>query len=188
MSRYQWREGIPRPKVEADVFAAEVERIALETGGIVPPAAIVAAAEKHGSPLAPLFEFDDAVAAQKHRVAQARQYLGALQVVRVEVQHGPALSTRAYHRVSQKDRAGYATESMVLGDRDLKKQVVASAARELQAFINRFQGIAAMGNFVPRLQAVMDEMRDSVDRLELDASSRRPQAVRTEPDPAQAAA
>lgn len=188
MSKYQWREGIPRPKVEADVFAAEVERIAAENGGKVKPADIVAAAEELGSPISALFEFDDQVAAHRHRLAQARLYVGALQVVRVKVEHGPNLSSRAFHSVRENGSTGYVSESRVLGDKDLKKQLIGSAARELQSFISRFQGIAALGNFIPRLQDLSDEMRDAVDGLELEATRRRPQAVAPEAEPAQAAA
>ena len=180
MTRYKWKLGIPKPKVDADVFAAEIERIAMQKGGPVKPGDIVAAAEELGSPLAPLFEADDQVAAHKFRVVQARHLMGALQVVRVSIENGTSLSSRAFHSVRENGSTGYVSESRVIGDKDLRKQLIGSAARELHSFITRFQGIAAMGNFISRLQDLSDEMRDAVDALELDATMRRPQTVKPE--------
>lgn len=173
MARYEWRAGAPKPKVEADVFGAEVERIAKENGGIAPPEKIVEAAQQPGSPIASAFEWNSEAAAHQHRLAQARRWVGSLVTVRVEVRHSGEAQMKGFHSVLRPDgQRGYAATDQIVGDRDLRRQVITQAARDLKAQIARFRTISALGAFVPRLQAVLDDIEVQIEHLSVDAKPR----------------
>ena len=163
--QYQWREGGPIPKVRADVFGGVVA--ALAEGAppyTVSPKAIVDEARKRGSPIKALFNWNDATAGEAWRCAQARAYLGRLEIVIVEQRAGRATSSRAFYSVKVKDR-GYMARDRVLTDRDLRLQVIAAAKKELKSYIQKFGGVLALGNYVPRLNAVIGDMQSEIARL-----------------------
>ncbi len=171
--KYQWKDGIPSPKVEADVFGLELEKIENEKG-TVKAADVVAAARDPKSPIHILFTWDDAKAAEEHRKDQARNLIGGLQVVRVRTSTNGPVSNRAFHLVKPEgdSKRGYVGRDRVVGDADLRKQVIASAKRELEGFIKKFQHIAAMGKYMPDLQTIVDSMRDDIDQIMTDATRR----------------
>jgi hypothetical protein len=172
MAKYAWRLNGPTPKIEADIFGRALEDIAsgkpLES---VAPDEIVNAARTKRSPIHSLFNWDNDKAAELYRRVQARHYVGALQIVRVEISQGPTVSNRAYYSVPSV--RGYIGHDKVLSDRDLRKQVIASAKHELESYVIKYQGVLALGSVVPRLQEAIDEMRDEIDRLESEALPRR---------------
>lgn len=173
MTEYQWRSGMPAPKVDANVFGAIKDEIENQFG-TVQPGDIVEEAKKPNSPIRELFEWSDKKAADKFRLDQARHYLGALQVVRVSVENGPTISSRAMYRVRpQNEKPGYASQDRIVSDKHLRRQVIASARKELESFVGKYASVLAMGTFVPRLREVVDEMRDEIERLETDANARR---------------
>lgn len=173
--RWQWREGGPKPAVEANVFAAELERLA---GGdaleLVEPAAIVAAARRRGSPIAPLFDFDIQRSAERNWLDQARSLVGRLQVVTVQVENGPTVSARGWYSVVLEKRRGYTSQDRIMSDRDLRTQTIDRAKNELNSFVAKYLVvIATIGNVVPRLQEAIETMQDEIERLKLDATARR---------------
>lgn len=172
MKQYSWKDNAPKPPVEADVFGAIKDRIESEKG-IVQPIDIVEEARNPASPIHAALPWDDAKAAEAHRLDVARRLLSSLQVVRVQIQDGPSVSSRAMFRVRPEgSKGGYASRDKIVGDRELRKQVVASARRELESFLSKYAGVVALSRFVPRLQEVMDAMRDEIEQLEVDAARR----------------
>ena len=186
MTTYAWAKGFPA-KIKAEVFGAEKDRIAAEKGlEVIQPEDILEAARNKKSPINPAFEWNDAVAAEKHRVEQARKMLTNLEIVRVEIESGPAISSRAMFVVSRDgDRRGYMNADAIMGDRELKAQVIARARRELESYLNKYKSVLAMGRFIPRLQLVTDEMLDEIAQLESDANRRSAPRTRTHQAPLQ---
>lgn len=172
MAKYQWRQGAPKPKVDADVFGSVLEHIASQNGGIASPEAIVEAAKSPNSAIREAFEWSDEQAAHQHRLAQARRWVGSLQIVRVDVRHGRDATARGFHSVQTPAGRGYAATERIVGNRDLTKQVLQQASRDLGAQINRFRSIAALGAFVPRLQSILDDVEREIGHLTVDAQPR----------------
>lgn len=190
MKQYAWRPGFPKPPVSADVFGTVVDEIEARNGA-VRPVDIVEEAQKPGSPIRAALQWDNTKAADAYRLVQARQLLGGLQIVRVRIEKGPEVSSRAMYRV-RPDRGpgGYVSHNRIIGDRDLKKQVISSARRELESFLAKYAGVLALGAFTPRLQDAVDAMRDEIEMLETEANARRqrPREARAEPPVMQQAA
>lgn len=172
MATYTWKPGGPKPPVDAQVFGNVVEQIAGELEA-AKPEDIVEYARSRKSPIHGLFEWRDDAAAELYRRQQARHYVGALQIVRVEFSKGQALSNRAFFHVRTQSRAGYMETDRILSDRDLTQQVLETARKELESYLLKFGSVMALGTVVPRLQAIVDEMRDSADQLLTDATARR---------------
>lgn len=169
MAHYQWKKDAPTPKVAAQVFGDMVEKIAGDVSSAKPDD-IVAAARPRKSPIHAMFEWRDDHAAEAYRRQQARGFIGSLQIVRVEFSEGQTLSSRAFFSVSTEKRTGYVGQDRILGNRDLQKQVFESARQELESYLRKYASILALGTFVPRLQEIIDDMRDNADALLADAS------------------
>lgn len=178
MAEYAWREGGPKPAVDPNAFGRVKERIE-KRDGITTPRAIVEEARNPRSQIHAGFEWRDNKAAERYRIAQAVNLLGKLQVVRVRTQPGITISSKAVFRVNvERERGGYLGVDRILGDRDLRKQVIGSAKRELQSFVSKYAEVLAMGRFISRLEEVINEMNDEIDALEVDANRR---ATRSSP-------
>jgi hypothetical protein len=176
MAKYQWKKDGPKPSVDAQVFGETVEKIA---GDLISakPEDIVEVARPKTSPIHPMFEWRNDKAAELYRRAQARHFIGALQIVRVEFSDGPTVSNRAFFSVRTSNRTGYIDHGRILSDRDLKRQVLETARQELENYIRKFGSIMALGNYVQRLQEIIDEMRDSADAVVFDATRRQAHAA-----------
>lgn len=172
MSKYEWREGIPKPPVSAEVFGEVVERIEAMRGA-VKAADIVEEAARPGSPIRDLFEWRDEKAAESFRRDQARHYLRSLVIVRVKTKEGPTVSHRAYYVTKQDDKRGYRGVTRIMSDADLKAQVLDEAKRELESFVKKFSSIIALSAYLPRLNEVIDGMRDDIDQMRVEATRRR---------------
>jgi len=165
MTTYQWRDGGPTPKVDADTFGRTVE--ALANGAppfTVSPQQIVDEARERGSAIKALFDWNDSTAAESWRCQQARHYLGRLEVVVVEQRAGRATSSRAFYSVNVGER-GYMARDRVLSDRDLRLQVIATAKKELEIYMVKYGAVLRFGNYIPRLTNIIDDMQSEIARL-----------------------
>lgn len=77
---HKYRSGF-KPPVAADVVAEELTQIWNEHGGKLKPDDVVQVASDPDSPLHPAFEWDDSVAAHKHRLRQARDLIRSVRVI-----------------------------------------------------------------------------------------------------------
>jgi hypothetical protein len=173
---YKWREDAPQPKVEAQVFGDLVDDLAKNdpTGG-VKAQTIVEVARKRNSPIHALFEWDNEVAGEAHRLAQARGYLGALQITRVHIKEGRAVSNRAFFSVRTTEQKRYVPRERILGDADLKRQVLQDACNDLQIYIRKFNLVVGLGTYIPRMEQVLSEMVDESNRITEEALREKPE-------------
>lgn len=169
--KFSWRENMPRPPVEAQVFGEEVERIA-GTIDAATPAVVLDAARDPASPIHAAFEWRDDKAAENFRIYQARKYLGGIVIVRVDIKSGATTQRRAFYNVEQGGKRVYVNEARIASSTDLRRQVVERARAELEAYLRKFGDILADGPYIPRLREVLDAMRDELDQLAT-ASTRR---------------
>lgn len=182
MTDYQWRPGGPKRVIDANIFGQVMERLAGPNGDFraVPPQDIVAEAKRRGSPLKPEFKnFDRDHAAEQHWLAIARSLCNSLQVVRVHLEHGPTLGTKALFNVRVNDQRGYVNQSHIRSSNDLTNQVITQARKDLEALVEKYATVVQFGRYVKRLQAVINEMQVELDKLAADAvhrGTRRPRA------------
>lgn len=175
MNKYTWREGGPKPKIKAEVFAQELHKIVSgDDLKQAKPKTIVDAARSRTSPMHKEFDWNNKRAAEKHRIEHARKLVGALQIVVVETIHNAATSTRAYLSVVEQKQRGYVDQDRIVTDSDLRAQMIGQAKRDLESYVKRYASILAMAPYVPRLQEILDQMRDDIDRLALEATQRSP--------------
>ena len=134
---YKWRSGARLP-VDAQVAGEAIEALRVRAGGQLSPAQVVDAARSEGSPLHPAFEWDNTVAAARHREDQARHLIGALVVVVTPA--GEPREMRAFVSVTQNHVTGYTALQTAMSDRKLRQQVVERALRELAQWRERYEG------------------------------------------------
>ena len=80
MSNYEFRNGAHIKGVTADEAGDELARIYVEKGKLTAPL-VVDESRPEEAPLHPAFEWDDAIAAERHREHQARNIIRSVKVI-----------------------------------------------------------------------------------------------------------
>jgi hypothetical protein len=171
---FEWRQGGPRPAVDAETFGSFIESLAEGADpGAVPPRLIVEKARPRSHPCHDLFDWNDKHAAHSHRLDQARHFVNRLRIVRVEVKDNPTISERAFYSVrTPDDHRGYVARRRILNDRDLRVQVIERAKHELESFVAKYVAVLNLGRTIPHLNDAIDAMRDEIDQLATEATRR----------------
>lgn len=136
---YQWKSGA---RIEADPqkVGERVEKLSKLNGGGVTAERLLSDARNPKSPLHPCFEWDDAKAAEAHRIAQAGHVLRCL--VKVEAHERKPVPVRAFvpvFREPDAERREYVGITDALNDPLMREQVIASARRELAAWREKYR-------------------------------------------------
>lgn len=97
---YQYRGPGSRRDIPAEVVGSELQRIYEAAGELTPPA-IVEESRPPTAPLHSVFEWDDSVAAEAHRQAQARQLVRAVVLVPDPRKGEGTTSVRAFVSVTK---------------------------------------------------------------------------------------
>lgn len=153
MAEYIWAAGcrITKKTAEPQVVGELLDAVQHEHGGRITAKIVVESARPIDSPLHPLFEWDDATAAERYREEQARHVLNSIRIVQPRIDpRKPTPLIRAYVNLEEdingeKQRC-YVPIARVLTDDDLMRQALQRAADELRAFEERyseFEAIAA---------------------------------------------
>ena len=141
---YRASPGAPFSQSQAPAVGKRLEQ--LERRGRVTPAAIVADAEEPSSPLHPYFTWDDAAAAGKYRLVEARNLANHLVIVMEK--DGKEIETKGWFNVvveNQEESDGdespdrsYASFATVENSPELRAQVIAQALHELKSWKARY--------------------------------------------------
>lgn len=143
------------------------ERIALlveEKDGAVTPAEIVCDAERKVSPLHDFFEWDNKTAATMYRVDQARYLLRSIHVVIKQNDHEQ--EQRAFYNVvikseaTEEDERVYVHLDRVLGEEDLRQQVIAQALAKLVTWQAKYK--LYKESVLAPIFAVIDQLVENV--------------------------
>lgn len=148
---YKWKPDTRFP-VGAQIAAERLERIKQQAGGIT-PRAVLNDARPPESPLHKCFEWDDAKAAESHRLHTARQMIGALVVVSVDSEPVDR-ETRAFVHVTAGDGPRYEPVAVALSDADMRQEVLERALAEIARWRARY---AAYEEFAA-VHAVVDRV------------------------------
>lgn len=146
---YQWKPGA-RMKVAAQVVGQALETLEGAFGGVT-PAAVVQDAKPDAAPLHPCFEWDDSLAAEKHRDWQARYLLRSIVVVMKrdeDSEEGEQPRTiRAFIPViaDGEEAKSYRPINVVMADPCLKAQALQAARAELASFRRKYSDLEELG-------------------------------------------
>lgn len=132
---YQWKHG-STCKVDAQVAGEELERIRTWHNGRLEAKDVVEASRDPGAPLHPHFEWNDMRAASAYRIEQAKYVIRSVEVAVSE--ETEAKPIRAFVSVVRDDDRSYTSVSHALADAELRRQVLMTALRELEAWRSRY--------------------------------------------------
>lgn len=131
---YQWK--IPM-KVSADDAAAELDRIYKQHGSI-DPQVVVDESRAETATLHSLFDWDDASAAEKYRVTQARFLIR--NIVRTEeTQDGP-VTVRSFAHVDK----DYVPTTVAMKSVDMRAALLQQALNDFEDYRARYNSLVAL--------------------------------------------
>jgi hypothetical protein len=135
---YQWRDGYRPQSAELDPVKVgrELDRIQ-KKHGLLTPELVLDSARPLSSPLHAGFEWDDCVAAEKYRLAQAGYLIRAVIMIPTGQPEFPP--TRRYVYVQTDAGNGYENVVAAMSDYDLQDQVLLLALRELKAWQAKYK-------------------------------------------------
>lgn len=140
---YKWRAG-SQFKISAQKAGERIEEIKSNIKRGLKANDVVEDAARPSSPLHKAFDWSDASAAYQHRLAVARNLLGALITVVVDVTrpNDEPRQVRSYVSLrdsgTRRDRTFYPL-AQVLGDEGKREQLLLSALRDFRAWRDRYK-------------------------------------------------
>lgn len=155
---------------DAQKVGEELEAMRQETGTLS-PAQIVEAARPKKSLLHGYFEWDNTVAAQKHREAQAAHLLRSIVAVKVSSLPHLEQPTRAFVSVSRArddaaeddDAGSYTSLAEAIRVVDYREQLIRGALRDLDAYRVRYQLLSELAGWNTALQTARAELQRIID-------------------------
>ena len=139
--KYKWTRNA-MGKLEAQVVGEELENIQKKRG-ILTPEVVVKEASRKTSKIHGCFEWDDAKAANAHRIDQARYMLRSIEVVveRIEGDSG-TLEIRAFHNVeNEASEKVYVTLAQAKENEGYWNQVKEKALSEIKSWQSKYSSI-----------------------------------------------
>jgi|SRR5215510_12282059 len=138
----------------------------LEESGPISPRRVVTAATPDDSPLHPMFDWDDRHAADRWRLEQASQVLGAIAVVYRDPRNNTPLVTRAFVAIEeQKGMAAapiWMSTARAMSDGRLRSALIAQALRDVQLLERRYQELSELAEIFEqaetRLRSLLQPM------------------------------
>lgn len=140
---YGWRPG-SRVNLDAQKAGEALAKLEKKHNGLLEPGMIVEAARAEQSPLHPHFEWDDGVAAENYRADQAREIIRAL-TVDISRSNIEPREIRAFVNVEVGGDQGYVSTATAMRSIDLRRQVIAKAWAELEAWRQRHAELTELG-------------------------------------------
>jgi hypothetical protein len=156
---YEWRLGPRQFSVEAQTVGETLEQLRIRCNGHLTPRAVVDDAKAPDSPIHPIFEWNDARAAEAHRESQASELMRMI-VVRLPEQRGDAEPVRAFVSVRVEQEPFYTSVQIALGDDGLRQQLLAQATRELVAIRKRYTQLEELADLFVKIDRLA-ELRES---------------------------
>lgn len=142
--RYGWRPG-SRVSLDAQKAGEALARLEKQHNGLLEPEMIVEAATDKESVLHDHFEWDDVAAAGEYRKDQARDLVRSLTIDISRSNVEPPKPIRAYVNVESGGEQGYASVATAMSSAELRRQVIARAWSELEAWRQRHAELVELG-------------------------------------------
>ena len=154
--RYAWRPG-SRISLDPEKAGRELENIRQTHGGELTAADVLTRARSANSALHDHFEWDDTKAAEQHRLTQAGELIRSITVDITHSNVEPPRQVRAFVSVERETGRSYTSTLHSMSDKELRRQVLESAWRELLAIRQKYAGLEELA----RVFAAIDEARPS---------------------------
>lgn len=158
MAAFVWRDGY-RPysdKSDPQAVGRAIESLRRKSG-LVTPEIVVDAARSEHSPLHNEFEWDDGVAAEQYRIAQAGYLIRAVVMVPSTDNHLVRPTRQFVYVTSPEGQRGYTNVQTAMSDSELQVQVLARALSELKAWRAKYahlKELAAVFNAIDEAASV----------------------------------
>lgn len=146
------------PKGDVQQIGRELDRIH-KAEGIIMPEKVVEAARPIESPLHHEFEWDDAKAAEKFRIDQAR---GIIQNITVTIRKGETEgSVRAFVFLRSEAR-GYRDTVAVLNNEESRRHLLEDALRDADIFRRKYATLHELGRVFEAIEEVAQLVQEPV--------------------------
>lgn len=145
MCKYEWAQG---SRVDGDPEIAGEICARLEKEGRLSAKELVNESRDENSPLHDMFEWDDAIAAEKYREVQASKIIRSI-VVKVE---DSPLPFKAFSSVAPQQ---YVSTKKALSRDATRKILLDSAKRELEAFRRKYATLTELADVFSAIDDVM---------------------------------
>ena len=148
MPVFDFRPGRSIKNANPQLIGQELERIRAEKGELK-PADVLAEAESENSPLHLAFEWDDSVAAQHHRLNQARKLIVSIRVLNSIA----AKPVQAYVSVRTPDKGRqYVPTTEALSDEVLKARVLDEVRNFVESLERRYAAFKEVATVLATLK------------------------------------
>lgn len=166
--RYEWAERRwQRHYVSPQVVGKHLEELRARTGGELTPQCVVDDARPPDAPTHPLFEWNDAVAAEGFRQQQARQVMNSLRLV-METEGGETREIMAYGHIVHPERGHrYVNIVQAVSTPDYRRQLLEEALRYMEGFRRRYEHLEEMEPIlkaIGRVRSRVSEPSEARDR------------------------
>ena len=142
VEKYSWRDGARLPAgLSPQVVGSEIATVYSLVPRPQAPSMLVERARPEDSPLHPAFEWDDSIAAEQHRIYQARQLCNSVRIIRQGVLVPAFVHVTIAATSSAPKQEGYVPLDVALADRGWRNQVLAEAAALLNGLRQRMVGL-----------------------------------------------
>ena len=135
---YKWKFQ-PRGNVSAQMAGECIEGIAKRNKGAITAKKVLAEARPKRSPLHPLFEWDDTVAAERYRETQAQTILVQLVVIHKGAKSEEPLRVRAFVSVEEKESIHYTPFERAMSRPQLRQQLILQALSEIKVWREKYK-------------------------------------------------
>lgn len=143
-----WKPGFEGlHEADAQLVAEEIASI----GESATPAQIVDMARDNGTELHKCFEWDDAIAAEKHRLDQARQVVRHLVIRETVKENKPPI--RFFFR--PEGGAGYQPTQVIVRNQDSYQALLKSAMRDLDALRIKYHSLTELEQVFDAIEELM---------------------------------
>ena len=159
MTKYAFDHAAPeRVRADPQVIGEALDAIRVESGGQLHPQAVVADARDPKSVLHPHFEWNDAKAAEAHRLDQARALIRSIRIIDEE---DDDRARPAFLSIRADSGVGYRSYHDVLSSPDLRQRLLEGAQRDLDAWTARYRELREI---VELVEPARTELRRRVRR------------------------
>lgn len=157
--RWMWRDG-SHVRLDADKAGRELEDIRRTNAGRLTPETVVERARSANSALHEHFEWDDAKAAEAHRLGQAGELIRSIQI---DVSHSnlETRPIRAFVNVQQGGSQHYTSTVHAMGDAELRAQVLSRAWADLEAWRRRHAELVEFAKIFSMIDAGLEALPGS---------------------------
>ena len=153
------------PKTKIKMYGCEVVRLTEKYGRMLRPKELLEEARSRRSPVHNYFEWDNGVAAERHRLSQARDLLRVIHVDVVD-QSGRRVPARAFLSVTVKERGkpirAYIQHEDMLNTPYFKAQKIDEALNELETWSRKYMTIRELKTLRDRVRTLVAETRERI--------------------------